>query len=38
MQIPVYDPSVIEPKWQRIWADQRAFEAEARYDKPSFIR
>ena len=20
-----YDPNTIEPKWQRVWADERAF-------------
>src|SRR5262245_9693563 len=23
-----YEPSVIEPKWQRIWADERAFNVD----------
>ncbi len=27
MQIPEYNPSVIEPKWQQIWADTEAFRA-----------
>jgi leucyl-tRNA synthetase len=29
-----YDPQTIEPKWQKIWADTRCFEAEASTDKP----
>ena len=32
-----YDPSVIEPKWQKIWADGHCFEAEASHDKPKFF-
>ena len=31
-----YDPKTIEPKWQKIWADTHAFEAEADHTKPKF--
>jgi len=31
-----YDPQTIEPKWQKIWADSRCFEAEATEDKPKY--
>ena len=32
----VYDPKVIEPKWQARWAEERAFEATDDYTKPKF--
>ena len=32
-----YDPQVIEPKWQKIWAEGHCFEAEASHDKPKFF-
>ena len=35
-EIPGYNPKEIEPKWQKIWADTHAFEAEASHDKPKF--
>ena len=35
-EIPVYDPKKIEPKWQKIWAETHAFEAEDSHDKPKF--
>ena len=31
-----YDPQVIEPKWQKIWAEGHCFEAEASHEKPKF--
>ena len=31
-----YIPSQIEPKWQKIWAEQRAFAAEDDYTKPKY--
>ena len=31
-----YDPSVIEPKWQKNWEDAHCFEAEASHEKPKF--
>ena len=31
-----YDPASIETKWQKIWADTHAFEAESDYTKPKF--
>nr|MCR4875692.1 leucine--tRNA ligase [Clostridiales bacterium] len=34
--IPAYDPKTIEPKWQKIWAETHAFEAESSHDKPKF--
>ncbi|MBR6953637.1 MAG: leucine--tRNA ligase [Clostridia bacterium] len=34
--IPAYNPAEIEPKWQRIWAETHAFEAEASHAKPKF--
>ncbi|MBR5344856.1 MAG: leucine--tRNA ligase [Clostridia bacterium] len=36
MPIQPYNPKAIEPKWQKIWADTHAFEAEASHDKPKF--
>ena len=32
----VYDPKVIEPKWQARWAAEKAFEATNDYSKPKF--
>ncbi|MFY9486839.1 MAG: class I tRNA ligase family protein, partial [Bacillota bacterium] len=31
-----YDPSVIEPKWQRIWEEQGTFYAREDTDKPKY--
>ena len=31
-----YEPSAIEPKWQKIWDESHAFEAEASHEKPKF--
>ena len=31
-----YDPASIEKKWQKIWMDTHAFEAENNYTKPKF--
>ena len=31
-----YDPASIEKKWQKIWAETHAFEAENDYNKPKF--
>ncbi len=31
-----YNPKAIEPKWQKIWADTHAFEAESSHEKPKF--
>ncbi|MGN0779391.1 MAG: leucine--tRNA ligase, partial [Aristaeellaceae bacterium] len=36
MAIQAYDPASIEPKWQKLWADAHAFEAQEDYDKPKF--
>ena len=36
MPIQPYNPKTIEPKWQKIWAETHAFEAEASHDKPKF--
>ena len=36
MPIQPYNPKAIEPKWQKIWAETHAFEAEASHDKPKF--
>ena len=32
-----YDPAAIEPKWQKIWEDTHAFEAEASHEKKKFF-
>ncbi len=32
----VYDPKIIEPKWQARWAEEKAFEASEDYTKPKF--
>ena len=34
--ITPYNPAAIEKKWQKIWADAHAFEAEKSHDKPKF--
>ena len=34
--IAPYNPKAIEPKWQKIWEETHAFEAEASHDKPKF--
>ena len=31
-----YDPRAIEPKWQKIWADQNLFHAGERPDRPKY--
>ena len=36
MPIQPYDPSVIEPKWQKIWEETHAFEAQNDFSKPKF--
>ena len=36
MPIQPYNPKAIEPKWQKIWADTHAFEAESSHEKPKF--
>ena len=36
MPIQPYNPKAIEPKWQKIWAETHAFEAEASHEKPKF--
>ncbi|MBQ9251093.1 MAG: leucine--tRNA ligase [Clostridia bacterium] len=35
-EIPAYNPKAIEPKWQKIWAETHAFEAESSHEKPKF--
>ncbi len=37
MQNQPYNPSDIEKKWQRLWAEQHAFEAKADRSKPKFF-
>ncbi len=32
----IYDPKVIEPKWQARWAEEKAFQATDDYTKPKF--
>ena len=34
--IAPYNPKAIEPKWQKIWEETHAFEAEASHNKPKF--
>ncbi len=34
--IAPYNPKAIEPKWQKIWEETHAFEAEASHEKPKF--
>ena len=36
MSVMPYNPAEIEPKWQRIWEDQHAFEAEFPSDKKKY--
>ena len=36
MSIELYNPKAIEPKWQKIWADTNAFNAEDDHSKPKF--
>ena len=36
-QIPLYDPKGIEKKWQKIWADNKAFAASDDYSKPKYF-
>ena len=36
MNSGVYDPKKIENKWQKIWDDEKAFEASQDYSKPKF--
>jgi len=36
MNVAPYIPSQIEPKWQRIWDEQKAFEAETGSSKPKY--
>jgi len=35
-EIPIYDPAKIEKKWQREWADHKAFAATSDYSKPKY--
>jgi leucyl-tRNA synthetase len=32
----IYDPKAIEPKWQKIWMDEKAFAATTDYTKPKY--
>ena len=34
--IPVYNPQLIEGKWQRHWEENHAFAAEKSHEKPKF--
>ena len=36
MKVNPYNPAEIEPKWQKIWEDTHAFEAEDDHSKPKF--
>lgn len=36
MSIGTYNPNEIEKKWQKIWEDEKAFEASEDYSKPKF--
>jgi len=36
MPVNDYNPAQIEPKWQKIWEDERAFAATNDYSKPKF--
>ncbi|MDR3052147.1 MAG: leucine--tRNA ligase [Oscillospiraceae bacterium] len=36
MQNQTYNPASVEAKWQRVWAEQGAFRAEASHSKPKF--
>ncbi len=35
-EIPVYNPSEIEPRWQKHWDDNHSFAAEKSHEKPKF--
>ena len=35
-EIPIYDPAKIEKKWQKAWADNKAFAASNDYSKPKY--
>ena len=35
-EIPIYDPAKIEKKWQKIWAENKAFAATTDYTKPKY--
>ena len=35
-EIPMYEPAKIEKKWQKIWADNKAFAATNDYSKPKY--
>ena len=35
-EIPIYEPAKIEKKWQKIWADNKAFAATTDYSKPKY--
>ena len=35
-EIPMYEPAKIEKKWQKIWADSKAFAATTDYIKPKY--
>ena len=35
-EIPIYDPAKIEKKWQKVWADNKAFAATNDYSKPKY--
>ena len=35
-EIPIYEPAKIEKKWQKIWADNKAFAATNDYSKPKY--
>ncbi|MCL2810710.1 MAG: leucine--tRNA ligase [Clostridia bacterium] len=37
MRINPYAPNEIEPKWQRFWAEQRAFCAKSYFSRPKFF-
>ena len=36
MKVNPYNPAEIEPKWQKIWEETHAFEAEDDHSKPKF--
>ena len=35
-EIPIYYPAKIEKKWQKIWAENKAFAATTDYTKPKY--
>ena len=35
-EIPMYEPAKIEKKWQKVWADNKAFAATSDYTKPKY--